>query len=103
MGGWRTGGGYGDGGGGYGYGQRGWNAPGQNGVTPELVSEATVKESVEAYIATYLPGYSVAKVEREQWHPMYIVTLKGENGIEQQMFVRGFDGQVVHVIPIIAE
>jgi hypothetical protein len=34
---------------------------------------------------------------------MYVVTLKSKNGAEQQMWIRGFDGQVMHVIPKTAE
>ena len=103
MGGWGQGRGYGYCGGGYGAGQRGWNAPGQRGNAAQLVTEATVKENAEAYIAKYLPGYTIETVEKDEWRPMYIVTLKADNGAEQQMWVRGFDGQIMHVLPSSAE
>lgn len=92
--------------GGYGSAQRGWsgwNAPNRSETAPELVTEDKVKENAEAYISKYLPGYTIDKIEKDQWRPMYSVTLKGENGAEQQMWVRGFDGQVMHVIPKTAE
>lgn len=100
MGGWGAGGGYGYCGG-YAQGQRrwGWNAPGQTDSAPQLVPEEQVKQSVEAYINQYLPGYAVEKIEKDQWRPMYIVTIKGENETEQQVWVRGFDGLVMHVFP----
>ena len=67
------------------------------------MTEDKVKESAEAYIGKYLPGYTIEKIEKDQWRPMYSVMLKGENGVEQQMWIRGFDGQVMHVIPKTAE
>jgi hypothetical protein len=98
--------------GGYGYcggysptqrGWSGWNAPGQTDTTSQLITEAQARESAEAYINQYLPGYTIEKVAKDEWRPMYAVTLKSDNGAEQQMWIRGFDGQVMHVIPKTAE
>jgi hypothetical protein len=98
--------------GGYGYcdgygptqrGWSGWNAPGQTDPAPQLITETQAKERAQAYITQYLLGYTIEKVEKDEWRPMYVVTLKGDNGAEQQMWIRGVDGQVMHVIPKPAE
>ncbi len=106
--------------GGYGHGMmrgRGhhgayWNA--QTGVCPcdstygtqdvptqqtQVVSEDTVRESAESYLNTYLSGYTIEKIEKDSWRPLYLVTIKGENDAVQTMVVHGFSGEVVNVFP----
>lgn len=105
MGGWGARGGYGYCGG-YGHWQGGWsgeNTPDQSGTTPQVITENKVKEIAEAYITKYLPGYTIEKIEKDEWRPMYLVMLKGENDAELQMLVHGFGGQVMHVFPKTAE
>ena len=81
----------------------GWNAPGQQGTVPEIISEEKAKEVADEYLKTYLSGYSIEKVEKDSWRPLYIVSLKGENDAEMQMLIHGFAGQVMHVYPKPAE
>lgn len=85
-----------------GWGWQRWNTPDQSGKTqqaPQIVSEDKVKEAAEAYVKEYLPGYTVDKIEKDNWRPLYFVTIKGENNVEQLMTVHGFSGQVMHVFP----
>ena len=89
-----------------GYGPRnmtrpGWqNAPGQTQTAPEIITEEKAKEVAGTFVTTYFPGYTVEKVEKDNWRPMYFVTLKGENDAQLQLTVHGFGGQVMHVFPV---
>jgi len=92
--------------GGYGYGNAtrpGWKSPGQQGTSFQMISEDRVKEAAEAYLQKYLPGYTIDKIEKDDWRPMYFVTIKGENETLQQMLIHGFSGEVMHVFPKTAE
>ena len=105
MGRWGTHGGHGSMMSGWGThgGQSGWNTPAQPGTVPQVIAEDTVKEIAATYIAQYLPGYTIEKIEKDEWRPMYFVTLKGENNAELQMWIHGFGGQVMHIVPKTAE
>jgi hypothetical protein len=78
----------------------GWKGGGRFRATQEMITEEKAKEAAEAFVAKYLSGYSVEKVEKDNWRPMYIGTLKGENDVELQMLIQGFDGQVMHLFPL---
>jgi hypothetical protein len=80
-----------------------WNAPGQSGNAPQLITEDKAKEAAQTFVTQYLPGYTIDKIEKNDRRPMYVVTLKGQNGAELQMLLRGFDGQVMHLFPKPAE
>jgi len=80
-----------------------WNEKGQPGTAPQIITEDKAKEAAQAFITQYLPGYTIDKIEKNDRHPLYVVTLKGQNGAELQMLIRGFDGQVMHIFPKAAE
>ena len=84
----------------------GWNAPGQPGTAfqaPQMITEAKVKEIAESYAKQYLPGYTIDKVEKDAWRPLYFVTVKGENNATLKLVVHGFVGQVMNIFPELAE
>ena len=81
----------------------GWNRPGQPGTDVQMISEDKAKEVAETYLQKYLSGYTIDKIEKDNWRPMYFVTIKGENDALQQMLIHGFSGQVMHVFPLTAE
>ena len=70
------------------------------GTTPELITEDNAKEAAQAYLDKYLSGYTIEKVEKGAWRPMYFVTIKGANDAKQIMAIQGFSGQVMHVSPV---
>jgi uncharacterized membrane protein YkoI len=78
----------------------GWKGGGRSRATQEMITEEKAKEAAEAFVAKYLSGYTIEKVEKDNWRPMYIVTLKGENDAELQMLIHGSDGQVMHLFPL---
>ena len=92
-------------------GRYGWNAarPGwkaqnqQQETVPQIVSEEQAKTAAEEYVQKYLSGYTVDSIEKDSWRPLYFVTIKGANDVEQQMVIHGFSGQVMHVFPKTAE
>ncbi|GAK56698.1 hypothetical protein U27_03661 [Candidatus Vecturithrix granuli] len=73
--------------------------PGQPATAPQMIAEDKAKEAAETYISQYLPGYNIDKIEKDSWRPVYIVTIKGANNAEMQMFIHGFAGQVMYVFP----
>jgi len=75
-------------------------ANGANGTATELITEDKVKETAQTYIDKYLSGYAIEKVEKDAWRPMYLVTIKGANDAQQQMWIHGFSNQVMHVFPV---
>lgn len=80
-----------------------WNAPNQPGTSQQasqMITEDKAKEVAEAYITQYLPGYTIDKIEKDNWRPLYFVTIKGANDAIQQLTVHGFAGQVMHVFPL---
>jgi len=80
----------------------GWNAPAQSGTAPQalqIITEEKAKEVAEAYVKQYLSGYTVDKIEKDSWRPLYFVTIKGANDAEQVLTIHGFAGQVMHVFP----
>ena len=79
-----------------------WNGPNQQQQQrsfPEMLSEEKVKETAQEYLTKYLSSYSIDKVEKDEWRPLYFVTVKGENDVVQKMIVHGFSGQIMHVYP----
>lgn len=78
-----------------------WNGPAgpRQRTTPEMLSEEKVKETAQEYLTKYLSGYSIDNVEKDEWRPLYFVTVKGDTGAVQKMIVHGFSGQVMHVYP----
>jgi len=77
----------------------GWNTPDQSETAPQVITEEKAKEVAETYITKYLPGYTLDKIEKDNWHPLYVATLKGANDAELQMLIHGFGGQVMHLFP----
>lgn len=92
-------------------GRYGWNTPrqGENipnqqpGTAPEIITEEQAKTAAEEYVQKYLSGYTVESIEKDSWRPLYVVTIKGADNVEQQMIIHGFSGQVMHVFPKTAE
>jgi hypothetical protein len=87
---------------GYGHKMMGWsrwNTSGQPGTVSQMIAEDKAKEVAETFISQYLPGYAIDKIEKDNWRPVYIVTIKGENNAEMQMLIHGFVGQVMHLFP----
>ena len=64
-----------------------------------MITEDKAKEVAQEYLNKYLSAYSIDKVEKDSWRPLYFVTIKGENDAAQTMVVHGFSGQVVNVFP----
>lgn len=83
----------------------GWNTwKNQQGATaPQIATEEQAKAAAEEYVQKYLSGYTVETIEKDAWRPLYIVTIKGANDVEQQMLIHGFSAQVMHVFPKTAE
>ena len=52
------------------------------------------------YVNKYLTGYTIDKVEKDNWRPLYFVTIKGANDVVQQLTIHGFSGQVMRVFPL---
>lgn len=83
-----------------GYGR--WNGPDQprqQKTFPEMQNEGKVKETAQEYLTKYLSGYSIDKIEKDAWRPLYLITVKGENDAVQKMIVHGFSGEIMHVYP----
>ncbi len=79
-----------------------WNTPDQSGTAPQapqMITEDKAKEVAETYVKQYLPGYTIDKIEKDNWRPLYFVTIKGVNDVEQLLTIHGFSGQVMHVFP----
>jgi hypothetical protein len=76
---------------------------GGDGKQTQMITEDKAKEAAQTFVTQYLPGYTIDKIEKNDRRPMYVVTLKGQNGAELQMLLRGFDGQVMHLFPKPAE
>jgi hypothetical protein len=75
------------------------NAP----TTTEMITEDKAKAAAEEYLAKYLTGYTIEKIEKDEWRPMYFVTITGANDVKQMMAIHGYSGQVMHVFPAPAE
>ena len=73
--------------------------PGQRPQTSQMITEDKVKEVAEEFVAKNFPEYSVESVEKDDWRPLYFVTIKGANDAEQVMTVHGFSGQVMNIFP----
>lgn len=83
--------------------RQGWrNAPNTDQAT-QMITEEKAKEAAQAYLDKYLSSYTIDKVEKDSWRPMFFVTLKGDNDALQQMTIHAFSGQVMHVSPQTAE
>ena len=83
--------------------QPGQNAPDQQNAVPQMMTEDKVKETAEAYVKAYLPGYSVGTIAKDNWRPLYSVTVTNEGGAELHMLIHGFSGQVMHLVPTTAD
>lgn len=80
--------------------QTGTNVAGQPGIAPQMIAEDKAKAAAEEYLAKYLTGYAVEKIEKDSWRPLYIVTIKGANDVKQQMMIHGISGLIMHVSPV---
>lgn len=69
------------------------------GATAELIAADKAKEAAQAYLDKYLTGYTIEKIEKDSWRPMYLAAIKSANGAEQVMWIHGFSAQVMHVFP----
>jgi hypothetical protein len=76
---------------------------GRDGKQTQMITEDKAKEAAQTFVTQYLPSYTIDKIEKNDRRPMYVVTVKGQNGAELQMLLRGFDGQVMHLFPKLAE
>ena len=81
------------------YGRWNRSAGFQQGTAPDMLSEEKIKESAQKYLTKYLSGYSIKRVEKDGWRPLYFITVTGQNGAVQKMIVHGFSGQIMHVYP----
>ena len=79
-----------------GYGRSQWNFQRQSEISPQLVTEENAREIAEAYIKENLSGYTVDTIEKDNWRPLYFITLKAEDEKTAQIVVHGLAGQVVH-------
>lgn len=68
-------------------------------ATAELITADKAKEVAQAYLDKYLTGYTIEKIEKDSWRPMYLAAIKSANGAEQVMWIHGFSAQVMHVFP----
>lgn len=76
-------------------------ANGANGTAAALITEEKAKEAAQTYLDKYLTGYTIEKVEKDSWRPMYVVTIKGANDVQQTIMIQGFSGQIMHVFPVV--
>jgi hypothetical protein len=77
--------------------------PGQAPRTSQMVTEEKVQEVADEFVAKYFPEYTVKSVEKDDWRPLYFVTIQGANDAEQVMTVHGFTGQVMNIFPKIVD
>ena len=68
-------------------------------ATAELITADKAKEVAQAYLDKYLTGYTIEKIEKDNWRPMYFAAIKSANGAEQVMRIHGFSAQVMRVFP----
>ena len=68
-------------------------------ATAELITADKAKEVAQAYLDKYLTGYTIEKIEKDNWRPMYFAAIKNANGAEQVMWIHGFSAQVMRVFP----
>ena len=68
-----------------------------------MITEEKVTEVAGEFVAKYFPEYTVESIEKDDWRPLYFVTIKGANDAEQVMTVHGFSGQVMNIFPKAAD
>lgn len=68
------------------------------GTAVQMIEEAKAQEAAEAFVTKYLSGYTIDKIEKDDAHAAYLVTVKGGNGVELQVVVNGVNGQVTYII-----
>ena len=68
-------------------------------ATAELITVDKAKEVAQAYLDKYLAGYTLEKIEKDSWRPVYLAAIKNTNGAEQVMWIHGFSAQVMRVFP----
>ena len=68
------------------------------GTAVQMIEEAKAQEAAEAFVAKYLSGYTIDKIEKDEAHAAYLVTVKGANGAELQVVVNGVNGQVTYIV-----
>ena len=73
--------------------------PGQTPQALQMITEEKVAEVAGEFVAKNFPEYTVAGIEKDEWRPLYFVTIKGANDAEQVMTVHGFSGQVMNIFP----
>jgi len=73
--------------------------PGQTPWASQMITEEKATEVANEFVAKYFPEYTVKSVEKDDWRPLYFVTIQGANNAEQVMTVHGFTGQVMNIFP----
>ena len=68
------------------------------GTAVQMIEEAKAQEAAEAFVTKYLSGYTIDKIEKDETHAVYLVTVKGGNGAELQVVVSGVNGQVTYIV-----
>jgi hypothetical protein len=63
-----------------------------------MIEEAKAQEAAEAFVTKYLSGYTIDKIEKDDAHAVYLVTVKGGNDAELQVVVSGVNGQVTYIV-----
>lgn len=74
----------------------------QSGQAPQalqMITEEKVTEVAGEFVAKNFPEYTVSSIEKDDWRPLYFVTIKGANDAEQIMTIHGFSGQVMNIFP----
>jgi hypothetical protein len=64
----------------------------------QMIEEAKAQEAAEAFVTKYLSGYTIDKIEKDDAHAAYLVTVKGGSGAELQVVVNGVNGQVTYIV-----
>lgn len=73
--------------------------PGQTPRASQMITEEKATEVANEFVAKYFSEYTVKNVEKDDWRPLYFVTIQGANDAEQVMTVHGFTGQVLNIFP----
>jgi len=74
-----------------------------DGTAVQLVSVEQAKEAAEAYVQKNLPGYTIETVVKDEQRPMYVATVKNNDGAVMLLWIHGANGQVMHAFPKTAE
>ena len=68
-----------------------------------MITEENVSEVAGEFVAKNFPEYTVSSIEKDDWRPLYFVTITGGDDAEQVMTIHGFTGQVMRIFPKAAE